>query len=121
MKKLLIVFPIMFAFACVKCGESVPEPTPLPPDIHMCKVACDHIGPPTTENPDALNCPDGQPIDMLPDGGGCEFGVDEVNCVSCEKFCKDTMNQRVWLEPTCVSQIVSCDQIESCAPVGDVD
>lgn len=115
MKKLFAILPFVFMFACAHCGESI-KPTPLPPDIHMCKVACDHIG------PEGLNCPDGQPIDMLfPDKNGCEDGVNETTCVSCEKFCKDTMNQRVWLEPTCVSQIVSCDQIESCAPVGAVD
>jgi len=111
--KVIIILSTLIVTAFCTCS---PHPTPFPPDIQTCEEACNHIG------PDGLNCEEGQPIDMLwPDAHGCVNGIDEVKCVSCKKFCEDTMNQRVWLEPSCVLTINSCDQIESCAPVGNVD
>lgn len=130
-KKIFVVVALAFiGTSSVTCGGAQNEPTPEPPDIDQCTAACDHIGPKEVYyssgevkyHPNALNCEEGQPIDMeIPGGLGCEEGIDEVFCVSCEKFCRDTMKQRVWLEPSCVVKIKSCDEIESCAPDGAVD
>ena len=114
-RKYTTIALILISIIFVGCPQT-PGVTPQPPvvtDQMLCPVACEHIG------PRDLNCEDGKPIDMKV---VCESTVDckKGTCVSgkcfvsCEQFCVDTENAGVWLDPGCVSNITSCDQIESC-------
>ena len=91
------------------------EITPMPPtvtDQDQCTPACVHLR--------ELNCDEGKPIDMkkscytdhdCDSHQDCLFG----RCtVPCEDFCRATENEGVFLDPTCVVKITSCDQIDSC-------
>lgn len=85
MYKTLALLTLLF----MACG---PKPTPhIPDDTHMCADAC--------ENLRALGCQEGE---QLEDGS------------SCESFCVETQDSGHALNPTCVSQIQACSEIESC-------
>lgn len=100
-------------------GKVTPQP-PVINDSHECEAACANL--------QRLRCPEGEPIDM---GKSCKevnqcVGLDgkpdpkqycgtNGHCmVTCVQFCIDTQNQGVWLDPACVKQITSCEQIHSC-------
>ena len=115
-KKLSAVSIVAIIGIFLGCPRTT-EITPTPPEINdqaMCKVACDHIG------PEGLRCDEGLPIDM---GKAC---LADTQCdthqlcsagrciVTCERFCIDTENNGVWLDPTCVSTVKSCSEIDSC-------
>jgi len=116
MKKLTAVAMVLMSAIFVGC-PSVNHNTAHPPvvtDQNKCGSACAHIG------PQGLNCEEGKPIDMkkpcvntagCSSGQTCEVGTCTT---SCEQFCIATENQGVWLDPTCVATITSCDQIDSC-------
>ena len=91
MKETIAIFLTSIALTglLLACG---PRPIPhIPPDTAQCSAAC--------ENLRAIGCEEGEP---LSDG------------TSCEKFCVDTQNSGHWLNPTCVKDITSCDDIEAC-------
>lgn len=121
MKKILTVLSMVSIFTifvgCPK-GQQVSPMPPVVTDQNMCAAACDHIG------PKGLNCKQGQPIDMKVactsdaqclKGQHCSSG----ECfTSCADFCVTTENVGIWLDPTCVATVASCDLIDSCpAPV----
>jgi hypothetical protein len=109
------------------CKVVFPIITPNPPvvtDQSDCASACDNLK--------FLGCKEGNPIDM---GTTCHVDADckDVHGVTdttqacsalgtcmttCVNFCTVTENQGVWLDPSCVAKVTSCDQIEQCpAPV----
>jgi hypothetical protein len=91
------------------CGNSSLNWSPASvPDTEYCAAACEHIG----SDDAGLSCEEGKPIEMQQ--GGCDAGVNDTTCVSCVKFCYDTQQQGVWLNPKCVVNIKSCDQIDNC-------
>lgn len=63
---------------------------------------CDHIG------PEGLGCPEGEPVydSDLPGPRG------EPN-QSCEDFCLKQEENGLGLNPECVAQVESCDQVDS--------
>jgi hypothetical protein len=72
------------------CG--VPLPYPIEPsDTSQCAAACHNL--------ERLRCPEAQPLE---DG------------TTCEVFCERTQEAGHPLNPTCVSQILFCDQIQEC-------
>lgn len=100
-------------------GKVTPQP-PVITDSSDCEAACTNL--------QRLHCPEGEPIDM---GDSCKASGDckDLNnksdpkqycgtnghcMVTCATFCVDTQNQGVWLDPACVKQITSCEQINSC-------
>lgn len=88
------------------------DPDPVP-DTEYCWIACEHIGP----SDGGLNCPEGLPLEMKPDAcAGADAGA-TGDCISCQKFCEDTQNNGVWLNPRCVVNIQECSQIDSCQEV----
>lgn len=100
----------------VGCAAN-PGVTPVPPvivDQSDCQAACDNLN--------HLNCDDGKDIDMkleCANNSECSPGQNcspvTKTCVApCLTFCIDTENKGVWLDPKCVAQITSCDQIENC-------
>lgn len=104
----LAAFAIVVSFSGTACRQNEPEWDPAPvSDTEYCDAACQHIG------PEGLRCEEGEPIAMTQ--AGCDSGVDEVNCVSCAKFCEDTQSNGVWLAPRCVMNVRSCEEIDSCA------
>ena len=89
--------------------------TPMPPivtDQAACPSACSNLR--------KLGCEEAQPIEtsiscstdsQCGRGAVCSMGT----ClVSCEKFCIDTEDRGVWLDPTCVANVSSCSMIDSC-------
>lgn len=99
-------------------GKVTPQPAAI--DSTDCAAACANL--------ERLQCPEGAPIDM---GKSCKetnqcLGLDgkpdtkqycgtNGHCmVTCTAFCIDTQNQGVWLDPTCVKNITSCEQLNSC-------
>lgn len=107
------------------CHGSVvgPQVVPHPPvvtDQSHCSEACDNLK--------RLGCPEGYPIDMKesckvdrdclglngkPDpiqtcsaAGGC--------MVSCLNFCTEVENAGVWVDPACVAQVQTCDEVSEC-------
>lgn len=109
--------------AALSCHNVTPGVTPAPPvvtDQSQCQAACDNLK--------VLGCAEANPIDM---GTQCKHDADCVgpdgkpdvyqSCaangaciISCVNFCTSTEKNGVWLDPTCVALIVTCDQIESC-------
>ena len=104
-----VVAVTVFLYANSCNNEPSWDPRPVS-DSEYCAAACEHIG----SGDSGLNCEEGKPIEMKPDA--CA-SVDDVDCVSCEKFCRDTQAEGVWLNPRCVVDIVSCDTIDSCQEV----
>jgi hypothetical protein len=98
--------------ACQSNTPSNPTP-PVVTDSAKCSDACVNL-----KN---LGCEEGNPIDMHT---SCET---DSNCgsgqvcsalgkcmVTCEKFCKDSENQGVWMMPGCVAAASSCEAIQAC-------
>lgn len=116
MIKVFFAFFLAFAVAFVGCLCKAP-PVANPPkltDQDKCEAACKHIG------PEGLKCPEGNAVVMTrscKDTSSCKVGQSCVAgmCeVSCTKFCIDTQDNGVWLNPGCVSSVTSCDQIDAC-------
>lgn len=115
--KLRNVFLFIVGFSVFSCAskQEIIEVTPTPPvieDRHLCMDACTNLR--------SLGCVEGDYIDTqkkCADSLQCAFGQDCLlgTCqASCETFCFETESNGVWLDPGCVSQITSCDMIESC-------
>ena len=117
-KKLSAVTMVVIITNILGCPQGPLKVTPQPPEVTdqaMCKEACDHIG------PKGLNCDEGRPIDMKM---SCKSDNDcntNQSCnssgrceVSCERFCIDTENNGVWLDPVCVAHVKSCSEIDGC-------
>lgn len=100
-------------------GKVTPQP-PVITDTSECAAACANL--------QRLQCKEGEPIDM---GTTCAsslqcLGLDgrtdskqycsiEGHCmVTCTAFCEETQAQGVWLDPGCVKNITSCEQVDSC-------
>ncbi len=105
--KLMLVF-VAASLSCCINREVAWQPEKIV-DSDMCRLACENIG------PTGLGCEEGEPIEMV--SGGCDAGIDNVRCVSCEKFCVDTQTTGVWLQPGCVASVKSCSEIEGCQQV----
>ena len=107
-----MVITVMFA-GCLCKSPPVANPPKLT-DQNKCEDACKHIG------PEGLNCEEGKPVVMTrscKEGNSCKVGeacVAGMCEVSCTKFCIDTQDNGVWLNPICVSKVSSCDQIDAC-------
>lgn len=91
------------------------EVTPNPPvitDQANCSSACARLK--------ILRCEEGTDLDMkkacvtIDECGKGQTCVDGRCIVTCTQFCTDTENRGVFLDPTCVMNITSCDQIERC-------
>lgn len=73
-------------------------PTP-PPDTDLCDAMCRHLA--------DLKCTEGDPVydSDLP-------GPPDVPNRTCTAFCTDMQNKGVAVNPRCVLNVTSCDQIE---------
>ena len=114
MKETAVKKSIIFLSALLLGCQEKPI-TPMPPlvtDQAACPAACSNL--------QKLGCEEGRPIDMgmsCKDDSGCHVGhtCQAGKCVaSCNKFCVDTENNGVWLDPICISGIMSCSQVEDC-------
>lgn len=114
MKKLGAVSILLITLIISGCprGSNVTPQPPVVTDTSDCQAACDRLN--------SLGCEEGRDIDMkrlCADTGDCDLGHGCVgnHCVAtCSVFCRDTQAAGVWLAPSCVKNITSCDQIESC-------
>ncbi len=93
-------------------------------DQGNCALACGHMA--------SIGCIQSQPISMPgtcrantdckgPDGAPDQFQTCSAlgTCmVTCTNLCISTENNGVWLNPTCVLGITSCDQVDSCVTSG---
>jgi hypothetical protein len=81
-----------------------PTVTP-PPDTDLCAAMCQHIGP---ADAGGLGCAEGEPLyDSTKPG---DAGVPNE---SCTEFCQHQQANGVFVNPRCVMQVTSCDQIEA--------
>ena len=113
MKKTLLIALALFATNCIGCPPNItPDPIVIV-DTNMCQPACTNLR--------ALGCEEGTPIftgEPCNAGMGCSDGatcIDYMCKVTCERFCEDTQKNGVWLNPTCVTKITDCSDIETCA------
>lgn len=96
----------VIAFGLFLCQLGCPAPQqPLPQpavitDTEHCGPACTHLM--------ELGCPEGFPISVATGDGG-------TRQASCVEYCKNTQDQGIWLNPSCVETITTCSQIEDCA------
>lgn len=118
MSKLFIFTFSCFAFV-VSCSNFtaknqrglVPQP-PIVTDQNMCSRACDNLT--------KLKCPESQPIKLArrcSPQTKCDSGQSCVNgncTVPCVTFCIQTQNVGVWLNPSCVANIRTCNDIDAC-------
>lgn len=97
----------MVALGCPREPQS-PSPRPDPvTDSELCGAMCEHIGPKTAKNPNALDCYEGGPVydSDVP-------GPKDVPNVSCEDFCKKQQANGSFLNPRCVMKAPTCAAIE---------
>lgn len=78
----------------------VPPPTP-PPDTDWCGTMCDHLK--------MLGCEEGEPV-----YNNDKPGPVDVPNQSCEEWCTELQDpdHLYFINPRCVSEVTSCDQIE---------
>lgn len=117
------MFMTVFAVAVLGCPKGGVFITPQPPKVNdqaSCVAACANLK--------YLGCSQANPIDMetkcksdadCKDLNGNTDAKQQCSAlgsciVTCTNFCSDTEDQGVWLDPTCVAKVTSCDQIESC-------
>ncbi len=101
-----LFFSLLILVGCKAGYDPVPQP-PMITDTHECKPACEHLR--------ELKCPDG-----CGPGFESECSYPDGGTYSCEDYCVNTQSNgviHVWLNPSCVKEIPSCDKIESCAVV----
>lgn len=101
----------LMVLACVDRRPVTPNPVEIT-DSDACDDACVRL--------QELGCDEGAPV---PTGVECtvdwncsmgEQCVDRVCTTTCAQFCIDVQSAGVWLDPMCVSRIVSCDAVDSC-------
>lgn len=107
-----IIFLICSFFIINGCNQfATPNPTKLT-DQNECIPACANL--------QKLGCEEGLPIRTrvacvtssdCPNGQSC---AGDVCTVSCAQFCIESENNGIWLQPTCVSHISSCTQVQDC-------
>lgn len=122
------------ALACIgvlvgACHIILPEALVSPVPVAIvdqgdCGRACDNLA--------QLGCSAGKPIDM---GTTCNVAADCLGpdgtheamqacvngrcTVSCVDFCHAEEDGGVWLDPTCVAQVTTCEQVSFCpTPTG---
>ena len=107
----ILSFLFVFSLGCPPTTEITPVPIVIT-DTDACGPACDTLI--------RLNCSEGKPITMKQKcDAGCTVGQycdrDGGFCTTpCKKFCEDTQHAGVWLDPSCVVNITSCDQVNKC-------
>ena len=112
MKRLLLLSIAFFLSACPNSSRLVSPNPPQIVDSQLCGSACERLS--------TLGCDEGKPVGTgIACNGDWECGHTE-QCVNrwcfdtCEHFCSETQAWGVWLDPTCVSQINSCNEIDTC-------
>lgn len=99
MKSCLAIL-VVLAATCDNNRRDPPSPSPLdPPNTDDCAAMCDHL--------EALGCEEGQPVY----DSDVEGPVDVPN-TSCEEFCRRSQQRGAFLNPRCVSTVLTCSQIE---------
>jgi hypothetical protein len=92
---------LIFSLLLCTCHPDQVNPPPKP-DSDLCAKMCEHIG------PKGLGCEEGYPV-----YDSDKPGPKDVPNESCEEFCVITQNNGIFLNPSCVSLVKSCDQIEN--------
>lgn len=112
----IISLALLSVSGCPRSSEITPTP-PIITDQNNCEAACAQLK--------RLECEEGTPL-VPNDAGTCVIsdtcGVGQT-CVdgkcawTCTKFCTDTENAGVFLDPTCVMHVTSCDQVDRCSSI----
>lgn len=106
MRRLLHLLPLLTFLTACPGPSPGPSPNPIPtPDSALCGDMCKHIGP---KDQGGLGCEEGTPVydSDLP-------GPKGVPNKSCTDFCTGQQANGVFVNPRCVMQVKSCDEIES--------
>lgn len=99
MKRLAwLVFPAVWLLGCPPTQPPVPPPNP-PVDTDKCGEMCDHLK--------KLGCEEGEDLynNDLPGPNG------EPN-QSCADNCKELQDKGFFVNPRCVAQVKTCEEIE---------
>lgn len=98
MTKCLLTLVLLFIVGCPPKDPVLPPPNP-PVDTDLCGEMCTHLK--------SLGCEEGDDVYNNDIPGP----VDEPN-QSCEDWCAETQDKGVSINPRCVSQVESCEDIE---------
>lgn len=99
MKRLAwLVFPVVWLLGCPPSQPPVPPPNP-PVDTDKCGEMCDHLK--------KLGCEEGGDLynNDLP-------GPDGEPNQSCADNCKELQDKGFFVNPRCVAQVTTCEEIE---------
>lgn len=96
MKYTVLVLGLVLT-GCPMAPES-PEP-PTPPDTNLCGKMCDHLA--------KLGCEEGQSVYDIDTPG-----PPDVPNVTCAAFCERLQKNGVFVNPKCVLDVKSCEEIE---------
>ena len=95
----------LLLLALVAGCQSSSTAVTVPPDTNLCAAACQHIGP---VDAGGIGCEEGEPL-----YDSNKPGPEGVPNETCTEFCEHQQGQGVFVNPRCLMQITSCDQIES--------
>lgn len=103
MKNLLSI-AIAFSFLGIDCNQAYvtpPKPTPVVVDTDLCQTAEAHLKSLCDSNPtNNLYC--------------CQVVTPTKKGKSYAEFCREKQEQGLFLNPKCVSEVISCDQVDVC-------
>lgn len=94
----VFLIPGVFLGCPPPSGPVVPPPNP-PVDTDWCGKMCDHL--------EGLGCEEGKPVynNDLP-------GPPDVPNQSCKDHCEELQNRGFFVNPRCVAQVKTCEEIE---------
>lgn len=94
--KFLLGLPVIFALCACPPGREAPSPRPEPmTDTEWCVPMCAHLA--------ELKCPEAEPV----------YDNDLKTTVTCAEWCQGLQINGSFLNPRCISRVLTCDQIES--------
>lgn len=96
----VVFFAILINVGCPRNPVS-PHPTPVVTDTNMCVEVETHLTQMCNANP-------------TKNAYCCQVSAPTKKGKSYTQFCIEKQNQGVFLNPKCVSQVTSCDQIDQC-------
>jgi hypothetical protein len=101
MRRFAALLALLSVCSCPSTPSPV-SPNPLPaPDTASCAAMCDHIG------PKGLNCAEGK--DVYDSDKPGPVGVPNSTCA---QFCQYEQDNGIFVNPKCVAQVPSCEEIE---------
>lgn len=117
-------FIIIVLVGCSGIGRNGEEPAPVirPQEgAELCDEVAEKLGPPSSDNPDALDCDFAYPVPVQNDGtlqcgqDYCECSeASFTGCITFEAWCIEQHANGVFWNTQCIiDQVTACDQVET--------